>query len=94
MGFYINRTKDGVGWLPAKDKADALINEGARMLSRAPTEMMDNLVCVVENAAFHAAAYVSDAQELRDFTDPADPRRKTWLIVENAADRSGYTQAG
>ena len=76
-------------YLPAKDKADVLINEGSKLLPKAPEKWEPNLVCVLENGMFDAAGYVFDQNELEAFTFP-DRRRRTWLIVPNAAVRARY----
>jgi len=55
-----------------------------------PVTFQPDLVCVVENGTFDAAAYCYDEAEFADFTDPSDRRRKTWLVVPNAAKLSGY----
>lgn len=87
MGYYLNQNKHGVA-LPARGKAQALINTGAEQL-RGPVVFQPNLVCVVENGPFDAAGYAFSEDEMRTFLRP-DGRLKTWLIVEDAAKLSDY----
>lgn len=86
MGYYLNSRLDGSP-LPPRGKVQALIADGAKLTNPV---FQPNLVCVVENGAFDAAGYCYDAGEFQAFNQPSDPRRKTWLIVPNAAQRSGY----
>lgn len=95
MGYYINNFKDGQK-LPATGKAKALINEGAKEVAktlfdytRPKLEFQPNLVCVVANGPFDAAGYAFSEEEMKAFLYP-DMRLKVWLIVEDAAKRSGY----
>ena len=87
MGYYINQINGKS--LPARNKTQALINEGAVKIDE-PIEFCENLVCVVENGPFDAAAYAFSKGEMKNFQIPSDYRLKTWLIVENAADLSDY----
>jgi hypothetical protein len=88
MGYYVNSTNSGEGLLP-HNKAFALVLDGALPINP-PTEWQPNLVCVVENGSFDAAAYAFNADEMKYFLEP-DGRRKIWLIVQNADKLSGYT---
>lgn len=99
MGYYINSIEIEVdekgdtrtAYLPAKDKADFLLNyAGARQLPRCPDQWCENLVCVVENGTFDAAGYAFDEREMRSFNYGDDGRRRSWLIVPNAAKLAGY----
>ena len=87
MGYYINKinNKD----LPAKNKANFLIQNGATKINE-PIEFQENLVCVVENFFFDAAGYIFSQEELKAFNDPEDQRPKTWLIVPDADILSEY----
>lgn len=87
MGYYINQI-NGKG-LPHNFKAKMLIENGAVKIDE-PTEFCENLVCVVENGIFDAAAYAYNEGEMKHFQNPSDNRPKTWLIVENAAELSDY----
>lgn len=91
MGYYINTKRDGTPLAP-RDKADSLIADGATEISE-PTKWQPNLVCVVQNGVFDAAAYAFSENEMRAFLpsfDDSRPRR--WLIVPDAAQRSGFTR--
>ena len=87
MGYYINQIngKD----LPATRKAKSLIENGA---IETDSTFKPNLVCVVQNGFFDAAAYIYNERELIDFTDPNDARLRTFLVVENADVLSGYSE--
>lgn len=89
MGYYINYVNGKE--LPAIGKASKLISEGAVIVGT-PTEFQENLVCVVENGFFDAAAYAYDEREMTEFNDPNDYRPKTWLIVPDADKLSGFNQ--
>ncbi len=89
MGYYINYVNGKE--LPAIGKASKLISEGAVIVGT-PTEFQENLVCVVENGFFDAAAYAYDEREMTEFNDPNDYRPKTWLIVPDADKLSGFNK--
>jgi len=71
-----------------KKKADQLVRlHKATKISGPPysiSELPEKsvLVCVVENPSFDAAAVCYSDSELRDFNDPTDSRRKTWLLMD------------
>lgn len=81
LGLYIDNIPAGP--LPAKGKADFLLTNApeAREVGRAPFNWLPNLVCVVDNGPFEAAAYCDTADEFRRFSDRNDPRPKRWLMV-------------
>lgn len=83
MGYYINQLKNRQP-LPALDKALFMVEniEGVKIIPK-PTEFVENLVCVVENGPFDAAAYCYDENEFDVFA-LNDGRRKTWMIIPNA----------
>lgn len=86
MGYYVNQINGKI--LPAKNKVKFLLENGAvRILN--PT-FQENLVCVVENIMFDAAAYAYSEDEMKCFNESDDLRTKTWLIVPNANELSGY----
>lgn len=85
MGYYINKTSKGVQ-LPASDKADYLILDGA---IEVPAKFQPNLICVVENGPFDAAAYAYNEKEFNEFNYP-DGRPKRWLVHPKAAELAGY----
>lgn len=84
MGLYIN-SLPALGSLPAKGKARFLLEavDGVEEIQR-PEAWQPNLVCVVENALFDAAAYCDTPEEFKEFSDPRDPRPKVWLLVPYA----------
>jgi hypothetical protein len=83
MGQYINHTPAGV--LAQKGKAFDLIKCGAKLLLSAPSQWEENLICVVDNGIFEAAAYVQDDRDLRDFSDyTRDERPRVWLKWDRA----------
>ena len=84
MGKYINSNSKGEA-LPA-NKAVGLLADGATLLpDGAPETFCENLVCVVDNGPFTAAAYVYSERELQAFNSPDDWRAKVWLQYEHAA---------
>lgn len=87
MGYYINQINGKM--LPAKGKAEFLIENGAEQI-KTPIEFIENLVCVVENFWFDAAAFAYSEEEMFEFSNPSDNRKKTWLVVPNAAELSSY----
>lgn len=87
MGYYIDKNSANTP-LGALGKAQALIADGARQISP-PTTFQENLVCVVDNRIFEAAAYCYSPEEMEEFLRP-DGRRKVWLVYEHAAKLSGY----
>lgn len=88
MGYYLNYNSKG-NPLPARQKANALIEDGAKITSAA---FQDNLVCVVDNGLFDAACYCYSQREFDEFNSPSDHRQKTWLIHPSAKELSGYQQ--
>ena len=87
MGYYINQINGKL--LPAKNKAQFLIENGAKKVE-GKIEFQENLVCVVENAFFDAAGFTFSQDEMDVFNNPYDNRPKTWLIVPDAAKLAGY----
>lgn len=92
MGFYIQTPT-------AKGKAAQLVAlHGAIEVDRPATlEAVPEgkaLVCVVENGPFDAAALVYNSSELEEFSQPSDPRLRTWLVVDKtwAYAAAGYTE--
>jgi hypothetical protein len=86
VGLYINDTPAGP--LPVKGKAKFLLEHvpGTELIEPRPMFWRENLVCVVDNGPFEAAAYCDTPEEFRVFNDPRDPRPKWWLVVFNAAE--------
>lgn len=87
MGYYINTINGKT--LPPKGKADFLLENGATKVEY-PVSFQENLVCVVENVFFDAAAFAFSERELMEFNNPSDHRQKKWLIVPDADILSDY----
>lgn len=83
MGYYINELPNGE-LLPAKGKADKLLStiEGTKEI-KTPQQWEEDIVCVVDNGPFEAAAYAFSQNELNVFANP-DGRPKRWLKVPGA----------
>lgn len=80
MGKYINQTSNGAMGSSYNSKREALIADGAKVLIN-PTRFVNNMVCVVNNGIFAAAAYVYSEGEFVEFSNvEEDPRPKTWFI--------------
>jgi hypothetical protein len=80
MGKYINQTSNGAMGSSYNSKREALIADGAKVLIN-PTRFVNNMVCVVNNGHFAAAAYVYSEGEFVEFSNvEEDPRPKTWFI--------------
>lgn len=86
MGYYINIDSNH-NLLPAKGKAKKLLEDGATLVDGG--KFLPNMVCVVENFSFDAAAYLYDEQEYEDFLVD-DGRPMTFLQHPLAAQLSGY----
>jgi hypothetical protein len=84
MGRYINELPNGEK-LPANGKADKLLStvEGTEELETVPEKWEEDIVCVVDNGSFEAAAYAYNESELQEFSR-FDGRPKRWLKVPNA----------
>jgi len=91
MGFYIQG--------PTKNKAAFIIvNYGGKII--APPEKFSDipkdvgLICVVDNGAFEAAAFVYDEKEFEAFGSSSDSdfRPRTWMTMkrEDAIKLTGY----
>jgi hypothetical protein len=83
MGFYINQNSKGKT-IPALNKAAALIEDGAELLTKEPETWEEGLICVVSNGLFEAAAYAFSPQEMNAFKDPDDYRPRVWLKWDKA----------
>lgn len=86
MGYYINQDSKGKP-LPSIGKAEALLNDGG---TKTDNSFKENLICVVNNGFFEAAAYCYSEQEYKEFSDPADRRPKVWLVHPEAKKLSDY----
>jgi len=78
MGLYINKNSKGE-ILPNLGKVQALINDGAVITDE---RFKENLVCVVEQGLFDAAAYMYSENEHEEFIYTV--RTRTWLVYDKA----------
>lgn len=81
MGKYLTKDMEGKS-LHTNHKAHQLMKSGAKIIGE-PAELIPDLVCVVENGLFDAAAWADTEEEMNRFKRP-DGRRKIWLIVPGA----------
>lgn len=79
MGKYVNITSKGSVGSSFGSKCDCLIADGAKEI-KTPKQFQKNLVCVVDNGFFGAAAYAYSENEMKCFLDPTDRRPKRWFI--------------
>lgn len=78
MGFYIEVTEN-------KRKAKQLIFlYGATRISvpTYPPPPGEVIICVVDNGPYEAVAICYSEQEMQEFNDPDDDRRKEWLLMD------------
>lgn len=80
MGWYIN----GIG-ASYSEKVTNLKNVYHGEVVIEPKVWCENLVCIVDNGPFAAAAWIKDQQEFNRFIQN-DGRRKSWMIVPNASE--------
>lgn len=78
MGKYVNETSFGPIGTSAAMKCAAIIADDGNEIEE-PKVFIENVVCVVDNGYFGAAAYAYDENELKDFKRP-DGRPKRWFI--------------
>ena len=78
MGKYVNETSFGAIGTSASAKCASLIADGAIEISE-PKVFIENVVCVVDNGYFGAAAYAYNENELEIFKRP-DGRNKRWFV--------------
>ncbi len=78
MGKYINAIDGEAIGASSTQKCNSLANGGAEEISQ-PKEFVPNLVCVVDNGLFAAAAYCYDEKEFINFTQLTDFRPKRWF---------------
>lgn len=88
MGYYINSTSTGIHiGADYENKVAHLIADGATKTTGDTFE--ENLVCVIDNGFFAAAAYIYSEDEYNEFKFD-DGRLKQWLIYKDAKKLSGY----
>ena len=75
MGWYIN----GIG-TTFSEKIENLKSKHAAKVVTEPSEFTEDLVCVVDNGAFAAAAWMKDNREFQAWK-PKDGRNRVWMIV-------------
>ena len=80
MGKYINSINGVVLPANADGKCERLLMVGATEVDG--TEYDPNLVCVVDNVIFEAAAWAYDEREYEVFCRE-DGRPKRWFILDN-----------
>ncbi len=82
MGYYLETgaAKNKAEALRAQYEALEITQEEAEFFI---TEGTGAIVCVVDNGPFEAAAFCHNLDEYRHFTLPADPRPKTWLLIDD-----------
>ena len=85
MGKYVNHTTNGPVGTSANDKKNAIIADGGVEIPK-PDQFVENLVCVVDNGLFGAAAYAYSEQEFKSFNISSDTRPKVWLIWDKVKD--------
>lgn len=79
MGRYVNQTTNGGTGASFSSKCKALMADGAEEITK-PTKFQENLVCVVDNGYFGAAAFIYNEREFSAFSLPNDFRHKRWFI--------------
>lgn len=84
MGLYVNQDFEGkfIGD-SAEQKFQALIKAGGKEISQPQSvaEFSPDLVCVIDNLIWGAAAYIKSPTELSYFIGSQDPRPKRWLLL-------------
>jgi hypothetical protein len=79
MGYYLNQDING-NPLPALGKVESLIASGAKKNNG--EAFVDDMVCVVNNGFFEAAAYLYSEEEYKYFKGMSNV--KGFLVVPNA----------
>lgn len=81
MGKYINHVSSGLAiGASFADKKLAILKDGAEKIL--PTPFVENMVCIVDNGIFAAAAYLYNYEEYLDFVAD-DGRHKEFFSYPN-----------
>lgn len=88
MGRYVNQTSKGEVGTSSAEKCRALLEDGAIQIPK-PAKFVPNLVCVLDNGFFGAAAHVYSEGEFEAFTDPDDYRSRRWFIWDKVEQYAG-----
>lgn len=83
MGKYINKTSNGILGSSFNAKKQGLIADGAKRVSG--EEYVENMVCLVDNGFFAAAAYMYSEEEFKDFLHE-DGRHKEFFVYDKAVE--------
>jgi len=79
MGVYVNQTQNGALGSSFSQKCEGLLKAGALEVE-IPKKYAPNLICVVDNVFFAAAAYLYNENELREFSSSSDKRTKRYFV--------------
>ncbi len=79
MGRYVNITSKGGLGTSAGAKCDGLLADGGKEIKE-PINFQNNLVCVVDNGHFGAAAHAYSEREMKRFLNSKDGRPTRWFI--------------
>jgi hypothetical protein len=85
MGQYVNETQNGRLGSNFTQKCEGLLEAGAVEIAK-PKEVKENLICVVDNGIFGAAAYIYNQNELDAFSDPQDKRFKRFFVWDKVSE--------
>lgn len=84
MGYYFegNGNAFGKGQLLVRDHgAESVSQEEARLAVESDDRAV---ICVISNDAFEAAGLVFSPNEFDAFSQPDDPRPRTWYVLDKA----------
>ena len=77
MGRYINQTSIRTLGASADAKCNGILEDGGLEIPE-PKDFAENLICVVDNGMFGAAAYAYSKEEMEEFKRP-DGRPRRWF---------------